>query len=76
MNKNSKRSIELYKTLTPKQQAAILFECIGDAEEAAKVRDSVEVRSYRQPHAVFTDWRDFMNRVGWITASEYGGLIF
>jgi len=76
MNKNSKRSIELYKTLTPKQQAAILFECIGDAEEAAKVRDSVEVRSYRLPHAVFTDWRDFMNRMGWVTASEYWRLNF
>lgn len=78
MNKNSKRSIELYKTLTPKQQAAILFECIGDhaPEEAEKVRESVERRTYTTSHTVFTDWCEFMRLVGLITASEYWRLNF
>lgn len=78
MNKTTKRSIELYRTLTPKQQAALFLELASndDIDEGQRVMDSVELRTYTHKHAVFNDWRDYMGRAALLMASEYWRLNF
>lgn len=72
-SKNTRRSIDLLKTLTPKQQAALLMEAVaeGNENECQIIRDAVELRTYQQQHTVFTDWRDAMHRAGLLITAEY-----
>lgn len=75
-SKNTKRSTTLYKTLRPKQLAALMMEAVadGNANECQRIRDNVERRTYTEPHAVFTDWHHAMCRIGLVVVAEFWHL--
>lgn len=72
ITKNTRRSVELLKTLRPKQQAALLVEALAEANtgECELIRSAVERRTYTTTHAVFDDWHSAMRRLGLIVAAE------
>lgn len=72
-SKNTQRSTTLYKTLRPKQLAALMMEAVadGNANECERISDNVERRTYTEPHAVFTDWHHAMGRIGLLVAGEF-----
>src|SRR5699024_3077416 len=76
MNRNTKRSVSLYENLTPKQQAAVCFNFLGeqDAQEASRVHEAVAWKTGRFKDADYTDWRDAMQSVCLIIGLEYWRL--
>lgn len=70
--RNTQRSIDLVKALRPKQQAALLFEARADMDEAEadRIRGAVAIRHYSQPHAVFKDWWDAMDRIALVVHGQ------
>lgn len=71
-----KRSINLIKQLTPKQQAAMCFDYLAEqnAVEAERIHNAVPWVSGRFKEAEYTDWRDQFVGVVNIWATQYWRL--
>lgn len=76
MKQTTKRSLRLYETLTPKQQAALTFQLLAEqnAEEAVRVHDAAAWRYGRFKDATYTEWRDRFQNVCMIVGIEYWRL--
>lgn len=66
----TKRSIQLYKQLTPKQLAAVAAG-IHDHEELSILGKTVERKTYRMMDAAFLDWSDWFFKISTVLGMAF-----
>lgn len=73
MKMTTKKSIDLYKHLSPKQLAALTLQSMAnlDANEVGKIRSAVPWKQYNCIDAAYTDWRDAFHAVVLVWSTEY-----
>lgn len=73
MKRNTKRSLELYKSLSLKQRAALSLECAParNADEMKAIYNSVPEYHYRLPDIEFRAWCDVFFHVAAIAGLEW-----
>lgn len=73
MNRLEKRSLELYKGLSPKQKGVLAFELsiAGNEAEEGKLKGTVERHTYRQLDVDVVDWRQYLFTVGQCLAADF-----
>ena len=78
MNPTTKRSLNLYDCLSPKQLAVLLFEAAAeqDADEIGKIRGAVKWKQYNCIDAEFSDFRDAWHGVVMVWSNEVWRQLF
>lgn len=73
MSRLEKRSLELYKGLSPKQKGVLAFELsiAGNEAEEGKLKGTVERHTYRQLDVDVVDWRQYLFTVGQCLAADF-----